>query len=304
MKKVLIIIVLISSCWSVFAQQDLMVSQYMFNHAFVNPAAIAVKGGYNASLMYRKQWVQFEGAPESQFLSVDGPVISDKMGLGLLLQTDKIGVNRQTDLMAGYSYIIDMDEIKLSFGLRAGMSVFQANYSEHKAWDTSDDLLRQNVSSYLPNFGFGSYIKHEKYFAGISIPHILNFDPNSSLKVDIKNSNQAVRHYYLMGGYNLTLNDNFVLQPSMLLKHSERAPTQLDLNALVEFKQKYSLGIGYRTGDSFILLTKIEIMEKFQFGYSFDVTLTDIRDYSKGSHEIMLNYSFGNTSKASLPSFN
>lgn len=303
MKKILITIVLISSSWAVFAQQDLMVSQYMFNHAFVNPAAIAIKGNYNASFMYRKQWVQFEGAPESQFLLVDGPVISDKMGLGLLLQTDKIGVNRQTDLMAGYSYIIDMDKMKLSFGLRAGMSIFQANYSEHIAWDANDDLLQQNISSYLPNFGFGAYIHHEKYFAGISIPHVLNFDPNSSLKVDIKNSNQAVRHYYLMGGYNYSINDNFMLQPSLLFKHSERAPTQLDLNALVEFKQKYSLGIGYRTGDSFIILSKYDLMERFQFGYSFDVTLTDIRDYSKGSHEIMLNYTFGTKKNTSVERF-
>jgi len=304
MKKLFIIITIIFCAKEAFSQQDLMVSQYMFNHTFLNPGAIANKGYYNASLMYRKQWVQFEGAPESQFLSIDGPVISDKMGLGLLIQRDQIGVNTQTDIMGGYSYIIDMKKIKLSMGLRAGFSVFQANYTSHKAWDTEDNLLAQDVVSYLPNFGFGAYASHEKYFAGISIPHFLNFDPNSSISVDIKNSNQAVRHYYLMGGYNFTINENFVLQPNTLIKHSEKAPTQLDLNMLVEFKKKYSLGIGYRTGDSFIILSKIELMDKFQFGYSFDVTMTDIRDYSKGSHEIMLNYAFGKKEKTSAASFN
>lgn len=301
MKKYLFLIFFSANLIS-FAQQDLMVSQYMFNHTFLNPAATAVKGNYNASLMYRKQWHQFEGAPVSQFLSIDGPVISDKMGLGLLIQRDQIGVNRQTDLLASYSYIMDMDKIKLSFGLRAGTSIFQANYTEHVAWDASDELLQANTTSYLPNFGFGVYVKHEKYYGSFSIPHLLDYDPNTSLSLDFENSNQLVRHYYLMGGYRFQINDNFVVEPNTLLKHASRAPSQLDINILTEYKQIVALGLGYRTGDSFIVLSKVQINNKFQFGYSFDITMTDIRDYSKGSHEIMLNYSFGGTKDVSVPS--
>lgn len=302
MKKLILLSSLVLFVLITKAQQDLMVTQYMFNHTFLNPAATAIKGNYNASLMYRKQWHQFEGAPVSQFLSVDGPVISDKMGIGLLIQRDQIGVNRQTDLLASYSYIIDMDKIKLSMGLRAGTSIFQANYTEHRAWDTNDDLLQTNATSYLPNFGFGVYLKHEKYYASLSIPHILDYDPNTNLSLDFENSNQLVRHYYLMGGYRFQLNENFVLDPNMLLKHASRAPTQLDINLMAEYKQMVTLGFGYRTGDSFVLLSKVQLNQKFQLGYSFDITMTDIRDYSKGSHEIMINYGFGGDKSVSVPS--
>ena len=72
---------------------------------------------------------------------------------------------------------------------------------------------------------------------------------------------------------------------------------------MFEYKKIVSLGAGYRTGDSFIILTKLQKSNKFQFGYSFDVTLTDIKDYSRGSHEIMVNYSFGNKEKTAVPSF-
>ena len=285
-----------------FGQQDLMVSQYTFNHTFLNPASTGISGHYNASLMYRNQWVQFDGAPVSQFLSIDGPVISDKMGLGLLIQREEIGVNKQTDVFASYSYIMDMDKIKISMGLRGGFTMFGANYLEHKAWDLDDEILQENTIRYLPNFGFGAYLKHENYFASFSIPHLLNYDPQTSLSLDFENSNQLVRHYYLMGGYRFHLSDDFVIEPSILLKHAARAPTQLDGTLLFEYKKFVAIGVGHRTGDSFIILTKFQISNKFQFGYSFDVTMTDIKDYSKGSHEFMINYVFGKE-VVSTPSF-
>lgn len=303
MKQISLLILAIVISFSVFGQQDLMVSQYTFNHTFLNPAATGINGYYNAGLMYRNQWVQFEGAPVSQFLSVDGPVISDKMGLGLLLQNENIGVNRQTDMFANYSYIMDMDKIKLSMGLRAGMTMFGANYSDHKAWDVDDEILQENTMSYLPNFGFGVYLKHENYYASFSIPHLLNYAPQTTLALDFQNSNQLVRHYYLMGGYRFRVGDDFVIEPSILVKHLSSTPSQLDGNLLFEYKKMVSIGVGYRTGDSFIILSKIQISNRFQFGYSFDVTMTDIKDYSKGSHEIMVNYSFGNKEKINTPSF-
>lgn len=301
MKRLLLII---TTCISLqlMAQQDLMVTQYNFNHAFLNPAATGINGFYNASLMYRKQWLNFDGAPVSQFLSVDGPVISDHMGLGLLIQRETIGVNEQTDFFANYSYIMDMDKIKLSFGLRAGVTMFAANVEDHVAWDTDDVLLQSNSTSYQPNFGFGAYLSHDNYYLSVAIPHLLSYDPMSSLTLDFESSNQTVRHYYAMGGYSFPINDNFKIQPSVLFKYAERAPGQLDLNLLVEYKEVFSVGGGFRTGDSFVALSKFQVSNKFQFGYSFDITITDIKDYSKGSHEIMLNYMFGKEVKDS-PSF-
>jgi type IX secretion system PorP/SprF family membrane protein len=293
MKKLTLIIICITVSLAGFSQQDLMVSQYTFNHTFLNPAATGINGFYNVSVMYRNQWVQFEGAPVSQFLSFDGPVISDKMGLGLLVQNETIGVNKQTDVSANYSYIMQMNKVKLSMGLRGGVTIFDAQYTNHVAWDIDDAVLQENTTSYLPNFGFGAYLKHDKYYAGVSIPHLLNYNPESNLSLDFENSNQAVRHYYLMGGYRFHVGDNFVIEPSVLLKHAEKAPSQLDGNLLLEYRQIFTIGGGYRTGDSFILLTKFQISNKFQLGYSFDVTMTDIKDYSNGSHEIMLKYIFG-----------
>ncbi len=293
MKKLSLIIISVVICIAAIAQQDLMVSQYTFNHAYINPAACGITESYNASLMYRNQWVQFDGAPVSQFISVDGPVISKNMGLGILLQREQIGINTQTEMFGNYSYIIDMDNIKISMGLRAGLSIFEAKYRDHIAVDAGDELLAENTVSYLPNFGFGFYLKHENYFASIGIPHILNYDPTTNLKLDIEYSNQLVRHYYLMGGYSYQLNEDFTLEPSTLFKYVPNAPAQMDVNILAEYKHLVSLGVGYRTDNSIIILSKFNVYKDFQLGYSFDITTANIRHYSKGSHEIMLSYKFG-----------
>lgn len=303
MKQLSLLVLLFAIGGGVYGQQDLMVSQYTFNHAYLNPAATGVKGYYNATLMYRNQWVQFEGAPISQFLSVDGPVISDKMGLGLLLQNEAIGVNKQTDIAVNYSYIIDMDKLKLSMGLRGGMSMFSTNYTDHKVWDTQDEIFQKNTTSYLPNFGFGVYLKHENYYASFSIPHLLNYAPQTTFSLNSKNSNQLVRHYYLMGGYRFHVGDDFVIEPTMLVKYAPNSPTQLDGNLLLEYKEFIIVGAGYRTDNSFIVLSKLQISNKFQLGYSFDINTNDVKDYSKGSHEVMVNFIFGDKGKVKTQSF-
>ena len=299
MKKLYILIVSAAISLSVFAQQDLMVSQYTFNHTFINPAATGITEQYNASLMYRNQWVRFEGAPVSQFLAADGPILSKNMGVGLLLQRETIGVNTQTEIYANYAYNMMFGVIKLSMGLRAGMSIFEANYQDHRAIDENDIMLQENTLSYLPNVGFGIYLKHDKYFASFSIPHILSYAPSSSIKLSVENSNQLVRHYYLMGGYTFTINNDFTIEPSVLGKYLPDAPAQLDINTLVEYKKIVSLGFGYRTDNSIIALMRVRIYDKFQLGYAFDFTTSDIKSYSSGTHEIMLNYRFGKSKSSS-----
>jgi type IX secretion system PorP/SprF family membrane protein len=254
--------------------------------------------------MCRSQWVQFEGAPVSQFLSVDGPVISDKMGLGLLLQREEVGVNLQTDIFANYAYIIDMEKFKISMGLRCGYNIFEANHLDHKVWDTNDQYLQENTRTFQPNFGFGTFIKSEKYYAGISIPHLLNYAPETTFALDYENSNQLTRHYYLTGGYRFQIQKDFVIEPITLIKYATEAPVQLDFNLLVEYKQMATLGVGHRTGDSFVVLTKLQVTGKFQLGYSYDFTISEIKDYSDGSHEIMLSYIFGkNLANVKTPRF-
>jgi type IX secretion system PorP/SprF family membrane protein len=84
-----------------------------------------------------------------------------------------------------------------------------------------------------------------------------------------------------------------VLKPSVLLKYVAGAPLQADINMNVLLSDILWVGASYRTGDALVGLLEFQVNKRLRFGYSYDYTLSDIRDYSSGSHEIMVGYDFG-----------
>ena len=64
MKKLALLAILLNAVVSLKAQQDILVSQYMFNHLLVNPGYAGSKEYMQATLLYRKQWTGWSGAPD------------------------------------------------------------------------------------------------------------------------------------------------------------------------------------------------------------------------------------------------
>jgi hypothetical protein len=52
------------------------------------------------------------------------------------------------------------------------------------------------------------------------------------------------------------------------------------------------LGIGYRMHEAVNVIAGYNYSDKFYFGYSYDIGITDLRIYNSGSHEIMIGYRF------------
>ena len=74
----LIIFTLLFTCMSqihVNAQQDAQSSLYFFNPLNYNPAYAGSRGSLNFTAINRAQWVGWEGAPRTQFLSIHAPII-------------------------------------------------------------------------------------------------------------------------------------------------------------------------------------------------------------------------------------
>lgn len=277
-----------------FAQQDPMVSQYMFNGLFLNPAYGGTHPYFSATLLYRTQWVGFSGAPQTGLLAVDGPLAMDKMGVGCIISHDEIGVTNQTDYYGTYSYKIKIGKDKLSFGLRAGVSEYRAKLLSLIYWDENDEVFEHNVSSTLiPKFGYGMYYYGDKYYAGISIPTLIAYDSHYNFSMDVERSSYMRRHYYLNGGYVFTLNELFRLKPSLLLKYVPAAPFQGDISASLMYKDAFWFGATYRTMNAVIVMAEYQTNNRIRIGYAFDYTTTRMNDHSNGTHEIIIAYDFG-----------
>ncbi|MFM2207911.1 MAG: hypothetical protein RL213_1886 [Bacteroidota bacterium] len=280
------------------AQQDVLLSQYMFNHMLINPAYAGNKDYTVSQLLYRRQWVGMEGAPETQIGSVHGRVGTKNLGWGALIGHDRIGATDRTDAYANGAYHLQVKEgMLLSLGLRAGGSFFACNNTDLRYWDDGDMVFDRNrVSRFLPNVGTGLYLYTSKYYAGLSVPTVISYDQNQSLSSSSAAESyvpRQVRHYYATGGMVFKASRDVVLKPSVLLKYVAGAPLQADINMNVLLSDILWVGASYRTGDALVGLLEFQVNKRLRFGYSYDYTLSDIRDYSSGSHEIMVGYDFG-----------
>ncbi|MCO6481154.1 MAG: type IX secretion system membrane protein PorP/SprF [Flavobacteriales bacterium] len=277
------------------AQQELMTSQYMFNGLFLNPAYAGSHPYATATALHRSQWVGMEGAPRTNLLGVDAPMMDGKMGLGLTFSHDRIGVSRDMEVAAQYAYRIRTGTRgHLAFGLKAGVSMYTANLSDLVYWDAQDAVYQGNISNAaVGKFGFGLYWHDERTYIGLSVPTLQAADKQLVTDLATTPDHYFTQHYYFNAGHVFELNDNFDLKPSVLLKYQQQAPPEVDLNLNVLFKERFWLGAGYRTGDAIVAMVEYQISPMFRAGYAYDMTTSALRRYNGGSHEVMLGIDLG-----------
>lgn len=293
MKKYIAIIVFIITASSMKAQQELMISQYMFNGLVLNPAYAGTHPYISTSLLHRSQWVKFDKAPRTQTLCADAPIMGGKVGVGLNMTNDAIGLTNQLDVGANGSTRVSLGAGFLSMGIRLGVSRYSANLTDAVIRDVADPTYAANIAgSLIPRVGAGLYYYQRSWFAGVSVPSLFAADEKISYSSTGLNSFYRA-HVYLNGGVVFQPSPEVAIKPSVLVKVQGNAPAQIDFNCNALFMNKFWVGAGYRTGDAMIAMVEWNISNQLRIGYAFDYTLSAISDYSSNSHEIMLGYDFG-----------
>jgi len=278
-----------------FAQQDPQYSQYMFDRLSINPAVAGTSGNLCATAIMRQQWSGFDGAPKTALINLQGPINKINSGAGLSVYFDKLGQESTTAARAHYAYHFHPGGGVgvLSVGLYAGMVSRTLGHDWHAIDNPANDnaIPSNGRTATAFDLGAGIYYQNPKLWVGLSSTQL----PEADLKdVSIKNR----RHYYAQAGFNWAINGDkkYTLQPSLLLK-SDATSTQFDIGALFLYDDMVWIGVGYRTEDAITPL--IGYQYKFpkgtsmlRIGYSYDLTTSELKNYSSGSHEIMLNYCF------------
>ena len=297
MKKLLIFLSACLVSGSLFGQQLNVNSLYNLNKYFINPAVAGSAEGLPLALSYRKAWVGFTGSPSTQFLSGHMQVV-DRMGIGLKVFNSTQGPLRRTGFEATYAYHfpINQGNSKISLGLSGFLYQYHLNKQDLSVEDPSDPVMQGTESKMVPDAAFGAYMYNEDYFVGLSIYQL--FGGKVRLNADDIAENQKIRHYFLTGGYRFGISEDFSLQPSLLLKYLETGVFQSDINLYATFMDMVSLGLSYRTGNAVIIQFGYK-NNYFDIGYAYDLTLSDIKTVTSGSHEIIFIYRFSNFLKKS-----
>ncbi len=292
MKRILIVIVLVIGFRGAYAQQEPLFTQYMLNDFVLNPAIAGTEEDFVAKFNFRRQWVGIKDAPVTQTLGIHGLLPGSLIGLGGYLFNDAIGPTRRTGLRSAFAIHLPSSNGTLSLGLMGGVFQYRIDGTKLTTEDPNDQVILPTVeSAWVPDAGFGLYYFSDSYFAGISMPHLIENNVNFS-DVDRVKVTKMKRHYYLYGGYRLEVNDDFSIEPSLLVKAVQAAPFELDVNAKFFFKEMFWVGGSYRTNDAIAILAGFLLDDQWELGYSYDITTSPIKNHSKGSHEIMLGYRF------------
>lgn len=284
--------ILIMSCLAetAKAQQYPVFTQYYFNELVINPAYAGSHVQLSLTSTYRNQWVNFPGAPRTFSFSGHSSLYHNRVGVGLLVNNDIIGSYNNQNVYGFYSYKIHFMKGTLAMGLQGGVNVLRADYS-NLTLDNPGDISFTSSNAFKPNFGAGLYYHQKNFFAGFSVPFLLS---NGLTNVGTAEINQITerRYYFLRAGgiFSLRPDDLVKFNPSILIRTQEGQPLSMDLNAAVVFYDAMSVGASWRSGDALISFVDFKLSEKFHFAYSYDWTSSQIKNFSNGSHEFMINY--------------
>jgi type IX secretion system PorP/SprF family membrane protein len=293
MKKILIISALLLGGSNLFSQQLPHFSQYYLNDFMINPAVAGSRGYFEGVSVHRYQWEGITDAPRTYTLSVNGPTKNRKMGLGGSIFTDNVGPTRRTGFNLSYAYHLKISEkLKLSLGINAGVMQFMIDASKITLRDQNDAIITNGVQSELvPDVGFGLYLYHKKFYFGVSIPQLLNY--NIDFFEEGENPTGTLpAHFFVTGGYKFQVSDDFIIEPIVFVKYVSPAPVQVEGTLKLTYKNQVWLAGSYRDLDAIAISVGFLVSNSFTIGYAYDITTTNLKNYSSGTHEVLIGVRF------------
>ena len=316
-----------------------MFTKYMFNSLVFNPAYAGSREYLSINALHRAQWVGWNdtgnglndgsngGAPVTQTFTMHGPA-NKRVGLGMSLTNDAVGVHRSTSVNLAYAYRIDFGTGTLSLGLQGGARYWRAEWSKLQfrdpreldgAFGDSDPQL------WIPTFGGGIYYYSDHFYIGGSVPNLLQFDLRSDvLPEQFRDIARLYRHYYFTVGGAVPLDGygDFVFKPSLLIRsvglfedfnndnparQKIGAPNAFDLDVSVLMYKTLWLGAAFRSSfeafkdntdaarsshDSADVWMSLILPKGIRLGAAYDFPLNAIGNYTVGSFELMVGYDF------------
>lgn len=294
--KLSILLILICSSVSVYAQQDAQFTQYMFNGPFYNPALVGRESGYRFSALHRAQWLNYtttsgtSGAPITQLITAQGRLDSKSIGYGLTIVNDNIGATNNLEINLQGSFQKKINRATLSFGGYLGMFSSSLDYADLIVVNPEPNLPFSGKESQMAfDFGVGFLLDHRNFYLGLSSKHLNqpSFDFG-----DASYANQLKTHNYLLFGYRVRPIGQLRIEPSFLLKSVGINNFSYNVSVMATHQNRINGGFAYRGEESVSLILGYSLLRdnSLKLGYAFDLVVGGLEAKSPTSHELMLRY--------------
>lgn len=295
---------LFSLCAS--AQQPVQYSLYMFNQYNFNSAYAGLDESVSATGVFRQQWLGLEGSPQTQDFNVHMPLYFIKGAVGLGIENDALGAERNLKITAAYNYQQELGNGWISAGIRGGIlqKTLDGTVLVPRDQDRTDNNIPLGIeTSSAPILDAGVYYKGESMEVGFSANNLLQNSVDFVL--DEPTSIEFLRNYFFTFAYNFDIGSKFNISPSLLVK-SDIQEIQTDFSTVVEYNDNIMLGASFRgynsnTIDAVVMMAGMKVTENVTIAYAYDLPISGLSATNSGSHEIMLNYNLNKIIGAGVP---
>lgn len=285
-----------------FSQQEQQYSLYMINPFTVNPALGGTEDFIDVKVGYRTQWVGFESAPKTYYISGHGTVGREYNassyhhktehkswhGVGGFVYGDQTGPVSRAGFNVQYAYNLPLNKkVRMSLGSFLGLKSYSYDVSNLRRENYDDEAIPLNrVSKILPDLSVGIWLYSDSWYLGGSGFQLLQ-NKVGARDLILSEESKLLSHYFLNGGVKLPVNESLILVPSFGLKTIFPLNVSADVSLKMDYKDSFWGGMSVRFGDSFVLLAGI-LVKNVEVTYAYDVTMSSIRKASSGSHEVIL----------------
>jgi type IX secretion system PorP/SprF family membrane protein len=289
----------------------------MMNGFIINPAMAGYDGLTSFNLTTRKQWLGLDNSPQTFTLCAQTRILMRKyaikhvpnksnqfvsarrgrVGLGMILFNDKNGNFIKSGVGMTYAYHIYFGDAQLSFGLTGSINQYKISPDNLIFRNTNDEpRIAQGLylPVYVPDAATGIYYMNRDLYAGFSVSQL--FQSNIQFGTQALTAYRLKRQYNLMASYRITQRGDFFYEPSLLIKSTEQFFTQADFSFKMYYREKYWVGMSYRTTNTLIVFIGVQ-KSKYLFGYAYDYSFNSLQTYTYGSHEFTIAAKFGDTAR-------
>ncbi len=286
------------------AQQIPIFTESQINPFLLNPAYAGNSDYANVFLHTRSLWADMPDAPQQYYLTADGALNNDKVGLGFMLHTNVEPIIRNIGALFTYRYKVRMGEHHfLSGGLSGGF--LQNSLDFDKAIVENPEELaefRGNWSKF--NFDLNAGLLYQ--FKGLEIGVVAKQLTNTPYTYQHTTSDKSltyrlIRHYEFSAAYTWRFSERFALRPLFVGQSTEGMPFNFMLNACVSYMDNFWIGAGYRLQSAYSIIAGLVISDRLVLGYNCDIASTDYRSQFGLTHEIAVGFRFGRQSKKATP---
>jgi type IX secretion system PorP/SprF family membrane protein len=310
MKRIQLFICLLFAAGAV--AQDMHFTQFYSSPLFLNPAFSGADVCSRVSLTYRNQWPGIQRTYRSYLFSVDHYILEKNLGVGILFGSDVAGSGdlKTTIVTLPIAYEGKLTKkLYVRMGIQPGIETRSINYDKLLFGDQIargggvPTMESPSVRKTFFDTGTGILFYTRKAWGGFSAYHLNK--PNQSLIEDEDGILPIKMSFH--GGYKYLTNEEekdeknrrFV-SPAFNYRHQNKFD-QLDLGFYYS-QSALNVGFwyrgipvfkhyapGYANNDAIAVIIGVR-NERFNFGYSYDVTISRLTTVTKGAHEITVSY--------------